>query len=403
MALSRFDAETLFLIDLCAANMGLSSRRPAVEEGFDWNRFLDVSARHRVEGIVYRAFCCDIALAPPPDVLASLRRMVAAQATVRAILLAEWRRASEALRAAGVRVLMMKGPALSIQLYGEPSRRAYRDIDLLIEADLMDRGIQAFASIGYSINNDEFEEDLPRRDFLQRKLRHIVLKRDGLPVYFELHAAKGRDIGLAPLDAGRVFDRSESLTWEGTLFPTLSKGDHALLVVLHGAHHAWCSLQWVLDSMALLRDPSVRLDLTSMRTWPGEDPQYSMDCLALLAHRLFGAHCLDGYLPPMGARMRRAVALSRYPLSLYCTGGPRILGRIVFIRGLFFNVKSHRGGIARFKSIAAFARPSINDVRSLPGVGLPIFAYYILRPFLVVSRQIKRASGGDEGLVGRRS
>lgn len=390
--------ETLHLVDLCAKQRGFSAVR-SVEPGssFDWSRFLDAADRHKVVGLAYRSFAGGHAPLPPPEILARLKRSAAAKAAAKSMLLSDWLKVEEALRAADVRVLMIKGPALSLQLYGDAGSREWRDIDLLVDASALERTADVFASIGYEAQNADFDWSKPKREFLRREDRHLTLKKKGFPTYFEVHGAKSGSIGLAPIAVDEAFERAEFLRSEGMVFPTFGRSDHALLALIHGAHHEWCQLQWVLDAMSLLDDPSVHLVTRAKGTWEDIDPLYALDSFLVLADRLFVAPSLDRFGPATRLRNRRAAGLSRFAYAQFAVGGAGMVGfRHIMGHEATYLPRLRRGLAGKARMLTKLARPNVADLASFRNRDLPLFVYYLARPFLLAVRVARRAAGRQE-------
>jgi hypothetical protein len=390
--------ETLYMTELCARERGLVAACPSeAGPGFRWDRFLDAAECHKVVGLVYQAFSSGRAPAPPADVLAQLKRKAAAKAAIKAMLLAEWQRVYEALRAASIRVLMIKGPALALQLYGDPNAREFRDIDLMVDAGTMERVVVVFSSLGYELSypDPELEPELgkAKREFLIATVRHIAFKKKEFPAFFEVHGVKGNDIGLAPIGIEAAFARSERLTFEGMSFPTLGREDHALLALLHGAYHSWCTLQWVLDAAVLLENSYLLLMPESTEGWTSIDPQYALDSFALMASRLFYLPALDSFYPPQGSRARRGMAFSKYALARLAGDGADRSNFFPIIEDKIALSRLYCGFIPKLRSWAWIVRPNSNDFAAFRGVDPPLFVYYLARPFLVLTRIVKRLAG----------
>ena len=87
----------------------------------------------------------------------------------------------DALDAATIPSLALKGPALGRTLYGEPGRRPSADIDLLVRADDLNRAIEVAEHLGYRDS-----EQYRRGERLPLLHRRLVHRRPGLPL-LELH------------------------------------------------------------------------------------------------------------------------------------------------------------------------------------------------------------------------
>jgi hypothetical protein len=144
--------------------------------------------------------------------------------------------AFNALDAAGVDALLLKGPALARALYGPTEHRAYVDVDVLVAPNQVDGARQILAAIGYI--------DLPE----QLGLDEIARDPDAETW---ARVGPGPDTGLM-IDLHRRLAGSEApprvgwdamrrrRTWielDGRRIPTLNAEALALHVALHAARH----------------------------------------------------------------------------------------------------------------------------------------------------------------------
>lgn len=383
--------ETAFLIELCARQRGLE---PAlrVERGpdFDWGFFLDAADRHKVTGLAYTAFSAGRSEPPPRDVLARLKRAAAEKAAAKALLLSEWRAIDAALAREGVRALVIKGPALALQLFGDAYAREYRDIDLLVDSEARDPVSRVFEGLGYAAKDVATATSTSQSEYLQGRSRHVAYVKRGSPAYFEAHFPKEGGIALAPITASAAFARAEALSAPGLRISSLGRSDHALLALLHGAEHAWCQLQWVLDAMAAIGDLP---DLAAVADWGGVDASLAIDAFALVARSLFAAGSLDRRLSEARPG-RRALALSRFALSSLASAGARfgalssnmLRYRFAYLSGL------RRGIRAKARFFIDLALPSETDASAFGARNVPLGLLFLLRPFLA-ARRILRGQG----------
>src|SRR5688572_10614901 len=86
----------------------------------------------------------------------------------------------EALRGAGVRCIVLKGPSIASWLYAEGSPRPYADSDLLVSPARLDAAARALASTGYSLFIDD--RLVPAGD-----AHHVVWRRDCDGARLDLH------------------------------------------------------------------------------------------------------------------------------------------------------------------------------------------------------------------------
>jgi hypothetical protein len=394
MAEIVMSAETLYLTGLCARERGLVGAIPSEPgPGFDWAGFVEAADRHKVLGLAYSAFSSGRSPSPPTEILARLKREAASKAAAKAMLIAEWRRVDEVLRGASIRVMMIKGPALALQLYGDPGAREFRDIDILVDAGSLKQAGEAFTSIGYEEISLFPEFGRAKQKVLNRASHHTAFKKRGIPAYFEVHGTNDKDIGIAPIGIEEAFERSQGLRFEGIPFPTLERNDHALFVLLHGARHRWCALQWILDAAVMLEGPSLRLDSGPIRSWGGVDPRYALDSFALFAGRLFALPFLDRFQPPPGPRMKRARSIVTSVFEQFAEGATDTKNYKTAINRSIAITRLQRRFIPKLRAWSWIVTPSLNDFRFFRSANLPIFVYYFLRPFFVLVRFARRFAG----------
>jgi hypothetical protein len=361
--------------------------------------FADCADRHKVSGLAYRALSSleseDVypGCADRPEVLAALRRDAAGKAAVTSAILSEWKRIEGEFRRSGIRVLIIKGPALSLELYGDPREREYRDLDLLIDSSSMAKAQDILFSFGY-----EHAEDIdglsPRfRDFVLMNGHHWAFKKRDRPVFIEIHGVAGSSIGLAPIPVEEAFLRAATRDYDGVSYPSLCREHHALLALLHGAKHQWCTLQWFLDCAVILSDGSLDLPRRpATPNWRGPDPGLCLQAFEALADRLIETPRIERYRPASRHRPSRARYLARASAGrLEALGSaPGRNKHRIMLQGTVCDFLSSSSFPSCRDQIRSLFRPNTNDFHMMPGRDLPLWLYYFARPPLVVARIILR-------------
>ncbi|MGH7717713.1 MAG: nucleotidyltransferase domain-containing protein [Gemmatimonadaceae bacterium] len=155
--------------------------------------------------------------------------------------------ALEALGAAGISVMVVKGAALAETVYDHPAQRHCHDIDLFVARDDLDRAVCALRKAGFT--QAPLSPDYGPFDV---KMDHP----SGLPL--ELH---GRLFGLPfyKLPASEAWARSRATVIAGVVTRTLSP-EHALVHVCGHASYSvsrqW--LRWVCDAWYIIeREPEL--------------------------------------------------------------------------------------------------------------------------------------------------
>lgn len=174
--------------------------------------------------------------------------------------------AIEALSAASIEVMVLKGTALAGGVYDDPALRPMVDSDLLVRPVDLPGAVQVLEGLGY--------QGTSRGDRREMIVRHGLAfqRRDGVEI--DLHWMPHRS--LASPGLSRTFPR---LPWEAGLAPDewwararpIAVGDATALapaptdlllhVCLHGAYSgANGRLRWAADAAALLRADETAID-----------------------------------------------------------------------------------------------------------------------------------------------
>lgn len=139
------------------------------------------------------------------------------------------------LRAAGIPVLLLKGPSLARWLYGDGAFRPYADTDLLVPASREAQAMEVLGSLGFV----DLKAGVPLADLPLDHARTLVHRLpSGVQEVVDLHTT----LPQALTARARAFDvlqpGAEVLEVAGASVPVLGPAGRALTVVLHAAHDA---------------------------------------------------------------------------------------------------------------------------------------------------------------------
>jgi len=196
-----------------------------------------------------------------------------------------------ALRDAGMRSILLKGPSLDVLLYDPEEPRAYSDIDLLVRGGDLPRAAEVLHSLGY-------RERAGREP--SRIVEHAkVWVRPSDRMYLDLHRTLG-GLDRDDVDAWEVLaTNTHSMSVAGTEVEILAEPGQALHVALHAA-----------VSGPVAEKPMIDLSRALDRLAPG-----TWKAAALLAARLGAEETFATGLrmQPAGAQMCAELELSREP------------------------------------------------------------------------------------------
>ncbi|MBP7148407.1 MAG: nucleotidyltransferase family protein [Acidobacteria bacterium] len=205
-----------------------------------------LAREHRVSGLLARALeRSGVMQRLASDAWLRLRRDLLDAQHERAALEQVFREAADALDAAGIRFVALKGLALGALAYAEPSLRPISDVDLLVAPAQLDAAVEALAARGFGRPS---EAD---RAFWREAYYNIPLAAPGGHGSVEIHwsiAQRGRH---AP-DVAGILERARDLPLAGRAARIPGEADLVLHQALHLAYHYFQpKLIWIHD-LALL-------------------------------------------------------------------------------------------------------------------------------------------------------
>ena len=158
-------------------------------------------------------------------------------------------RISAALAKAGIASVALKGPAFSAWLYGELGFRRFSDLDILISPRHLTAAGAALSELGYALPPGM---STTTARVIYGDLGAFPMAREGsLPL--DLHWRLAQRRFASPLTAGDVIEASAMLPLAQLALNVPSPTHAAVLTLLHGAKHLWCTLEILLSIARLLR------------------------------------------------------------------------------------------------------------------------------------------------------
>ena len=223
-------------------------RRLTAEE-LRWNAFIDLVKRHRVEGLVHRAFT-EAQAECPIEVARFLAVRAEAIVTQSLIQAAAAMRLKESLAERNLDFLFLKGATLGILAYETLSVKQAWDIDLLVAPDQAVQAAAVLQEAGYNRTHPTAElSESQFADWMFYCKESLWTRSDGTVV--ELHTALVDNPRLLAGISARSPSQEVSVG-PGTL-PTLRRNELFAYLCVHGATHGWARLKWLADVAALLR------------------------------------------------------------------------------------------------------------------------------------------------------
>lgn len=263
----------------------------AAESPIDWERFLRVARRQRVQGLAHYALA-STGVKLPSSVAQELAKAGERIAWGNLLQAAESVRLQRLFDQAGIPVVFVKGVSLAVLAYSSLAFKHSNDIDLLVHRENTLAALILLEREHYSLKKPL--DNVQRRIFIayghELSLRH---RKKMLQV--DLHWALTpnplhlKDVHLS--SPGQMV----TLFGEGRIH-TLDDETLFAYLCVHGAVHAWSRLKWLADLAAFLSGKSAD---SIAQMYQMADTRGAGICAAqalLLCHRLLGLELPESVL-----------------------------------------------------------------------------------------------------------
>lgn len=212
----------------------------------DWSRLLLLAEEHGVLGhLAYHLRELDPNFVPA-DVKRMLLERHRAQVFSTLKLTAELFRLLGCFAAKEIPALVVKGPVLAMQAYGDPAMRYFGDLDLLVRHRDIRRATEAMIASG-------FEATVPLSAIDAGKIPgQYLFTKPGANLLVELHNDFTLRYFPRRLPIDRLFDRQIQVQLDGHEAPALAVEDELVYICVHGATHFWQRLSWIADVAGLV-------------------------------------------------------------------------------------------------------------------------------------------------------
>lgn len=212
----------------------------------DWSRLLILAEDHGVAGHLaasLRGLEDDLV---PPEIRQALVDRQRARNFFTLRLTAELFRVLERFSSEGIGALVVKGPVLAMQAYGDPAMRAYGDLDLLVRQKDIRRATELMTAAG-------FAPAVPLSAIDAGKIPgQYLFSMPDSKLVVELHNDCTLRYFPHRLPLEECFSRQIRVCLDSHEVPALSVEDELVLICIHGAKHFWERLMWIADVAALV-------------------------------------------------------------------------------------------------------------------------------------------------------
>jgi hypothetical protein len=182
----------------------------------------------------------------PPEIKQALADRQRAQNVFTLRLTAELFRVLDRFASERIGALVVKGPVLAMQAYGDPAIRSYGDLDLLVRQRDIRRATELMCAAG-------FTPSIPLSAIEAGKIPgQYLFSMPDSQLIVELHNDRTLRYFPRRLPLEDFFSRQIRVRLDSHEVPALSAEDELVLICIHGAKHFWERLMWIADVAALV-------------------------------------------------------------------------------------------------------------------------------------------------------
>lgn len=281
-----------------AGGPGARERRRAVE---DWSLPIALANEHLVGPAFFAALRAAGAEGDlPDDARGYLELLHRSNAERNAALRRQLTELLYKLERAGIEAMLLKGArSFAVGLYADPGSRMFRDLDVVVRPERVERALEVLAAMGYGVANT----------YLPEQNAVAELTRRGDPGAVDLHVEIVDVRHL--LGAAEMWNRAVPVTVGGIPCMVPSATDAVLHHLIHAQIHfrgayyfGAVELRQLYEFAALARHGGAELDWGSVADRLAQHGLRTMlESYALMARRLFGMPWPLTSLPSAAARL----------------------------------------------------------------------------------------------------
>jgi hypothetical protein len=214
----------------------------------EWDLFLELAFHHRLYPLLYLKLMEIESGWIPSKVLQTLSHSYKKNTFKMLHLSGEMEMLIKLFVENEIRSLVLKGPVLAKDLYGDLSRRTCGDLDILIPINDLSKAEELLVGLGYE--KDEYIKTL-LNDWKWRH-HHFTYYHPNKGTKIEIHWRLNPSPSEEP-NFNELWERKRQSTITSYPIYILSEEDLFYFLVTHGARHGWSRLRWLVDIHQILQ------------------------------------------------------------------------------------------------------------------------------------------------------
>lgn len=218
----------------------------------DWLSFLSLVNSQGLAALMYwKTKTLPENLKPPQNIVDQLRQTFMANHVKFLQAEQQLKELYQAFNQAGIKVLLLKGPAYALTIYPHPALRSFGDIDIFVEPEKAPDAEKVLKQLGYQGHKEQFNtfQELRNEESFTKRNKSFKM----VELHWGLHAFFGI---LNPPTAREYLDKSVPVKTPKFTFLTLNPIDSLIHAAIHMrmTHYGSSRLSWVADIAMLIKE-----------------------------------------------------------------------------------------------------------------------------------------------------
>ena len=349
----------------------------------DWDLFLELALHHRIYPLLSTKLKMVDEDLIPSHIVQDMNQMYKRNTFHMLYLAGVMEDVCRVFTENRINLLVLKGPTLAVDLYGDVSLRTSSDLDMLIPIQELERAEKLLLKLGY-------EKD----DYIQTVLNdwkwrhhHVTYFHPEKKVKIEIHWRLNPGPAKEP-NFNELWNRRRKSSLTNYPVYILGSEDLFLFLVTHGARHGWSRLRWLIDIHQITKQ---KLNWSVIRILLKKYHYLPIGGQALiLTTKLLKTPLVEEMRPLISGKIvntlaQQAIFYLEEMINLHTDPVPENVAK--YHKRHLFSLMTNK---QKFFFIMSFLYPYPEDAEVFPLPKSLHFLYFPLRPFLWVWRKTKK-------------
>jgi hypothetical protein len=342
---------------------------------FNWTKLIALSERHKLLPQLYKRIK-EISLFIPIEIPSELIDKYHSQTEYVIRLASEGIRISCLLNQRGISNILLKGPFLSDQIYGDIAIRPSRDIDILVLPEFVEKVQEVLFEEGYRMVYPDFTLSEKQKSFYKKHKNQFAFRKPDKGILIEVHWRLFSQSSLLPIPTDKVFSESQERIIAGKSVRVLSPNQNFEFLCLHGSIHQWFRLLWLRDITQLLGQGKVNIDEVLLQAKKHNNEKPILQAIILTNH-FFGTSY------PINQKTEDEVKsiVTHAAIAIISDEKFTLSHKFTRFRMPIYKMKLKPGFFYKI-SCWSILQPNFNDWKMVKLPDYLFFLYFPLRPFI---------------------